>query len=203
MDGQTLLERLRSDHETELSRLSSSKALYALTGGELSADGVRSAVAADAAAAATTFEAWADDEADEAAAARFAAAAETAADHEAVGDDAAGRGYPIYDDLDALEGTPARAGGLLGRSLLASETLGQAVGFFVGDADPQSADEFRGVRRETESVRDDAVALLDEVCDDEDDWDAAATAGGAVVEAAYDFYVETLESMGVKPKNVC
>jgi hypothetical protein len=207
MDGETLLARLRSEHETELSRLGSSKALYALTGGEMDAAAVRAAVAGDAARAADVLDGWAADEPHGGAADLFEAAGGTAADHASLApadaDPADATPYPIYDDPAALEGTPARVGWLLARSLLVGETVAQAVGFFVGDADPQGADEFRGVRRAVESVRDDAAALLDEVCEDEADWTDAEAAGDAVLAAAYEFYVETLESMGIKPKNVC
>jgi len=206
MDGETLLARLRSDNETELSRLGSSKALYALTGGEMDATSVRAAVAADAARAADVLDDWAAAEPHGAAAELFEAAAATAGDHASLTADADGptaNPYPIYDDLAALDDTPARVGGLLARSLLVGETVAQVVGFFVGDADPQGADEFRTVRSEVESMRDDAAALLDDVCDDEADWVAAEDAGEAVLEGAYGFYVETLESMGIKPKNVC
>jgi hypothetical protein len=207
MDGETLRARLRSDNETELSRLGSSKALYALTGGEMDATSVRAAVAADAARAADVLDDWAGDEPDGAAAELFEAAAATAGDHASLpaadADATDATPYPIYDDLAALDDTPARVGGLLARSLLVGETVAQVVGFFVGDADPQGADEFRTVRSEVESVRDDAAALLDDVCDDEADWVAAEDAGETVLEGAYGFYVETLESMGIKPKNVC
>jgi hypothetical protein len=215
MDGATLLDRLRADYESELSRLASSKALYALTGGEMDAASVRAAVAADAAAAAGTFEGWTADAADDGPVADlFARAAAAAAAHRetvAAAADAADAAdadrdvepYPIYDDLATATDAPARLGGLLARSLLAGETVAQAVGFFVGDANPTAADEFRGVRREVESLRDDAVATLDDVCADADDWSAAEAAGREAVETAYGAYVDRLESMGIKPKNVC
>jgi len=77
------------------------------------------------------------------------------------------------------------------------------VGFFVGDADPSTAGTFRDLRDDADADRDRIVAALDDRCDSEDDWDRATDAATAVVEATYDDYVETLESMGVKPKNVC
>jgi hypothetical protein len=81
--------------------------------------------------------------------------------------------------------------------------VGQAVGFFVGDADPTTADRFRSVRSDLADARDDVAAALEAVCETDDDWDRARSAATAVVEAAYDDYVATLESMGVEPKNVC
>ncbi|NNC25007.1 transcription antitermination protein, partial [Salinisphaera sp. USBA-960] len=52
-------------------------------------------------------------------------------------------------------------------------------------------------------LNDQLDALDDAVSDLVEDDAVAREAADAVVEAAYDEYVETLESMGVKPKNVC
>jgi hypothetical protein len=109
----------------------------------------------------------------------------------------------LYDRLAFEDDTPGRLGGLLGRYLVVAEYAGQMVGFFVGDADPKAAAEFRELRTAVEDERDRVVETLDDVCESDDDWDAAGDATAAVVEAAYDDYVDTLESMGVKPKNVC
>jgi hypothetical protein len=86
---------------------------------------------------------------------------------------------------------------------VAGARLDQTVGFFVGDADPQSAQAMRDLRADVDTEREDAVALLDAVCADADDWAHATEAASGVVGAAYDDYVERLEAMGVKPKNVC
>ncbi|MFB6109178.1 MAG: transcription antitermination protein [Haloplanus sp.] len=201
MTGQELLDAVRAEKETELSRLGSSKALYAVTGGEMETDAVTAAFAGDARRAADVFETWAAD-ADGAAADAFAAAAETAAGHADVDADADPVDTAVYDYLDGLAGDVERAAGLLGRSLVVGKTVEQMVGFFVGDADPRTADTFRGLRGDVETDRDRAVDLLDELCGD-DDWDDAEAVVVGVVDAAYDDYVETLESMGVKPKNVC
>ena len=208
MDGDTFLSDLRDDHETALSRLGSSKSLYALTGGEMAATAVRAAAAAEADAAATGFEAWSADEASGDAAALFGAVAEDARDHRKAiapdgfdADDA--REFPEYGVLADLQSTPVRAGGLLARCLLGDTRAGQMVGFFVGNADPTAADDFRSVRNDVSERLDDAADLLDAVCETDEEWDEAREAADAVVEAAYDDYVETLEGMGVKPKNVC
>jgi hypothetical protein len=206
MDGQEFTDAVRDDHETALSRLGSSKWVYALTGGEMDGDAVAAAWAAEAGAASETFAGWADDESDGAAADVFADVARTAADH---GDDAdsaddAGDPHrPMYGALAGLETTVERTGGLLAWALVAEQTLAQFVGFFVGDADPSSANTFRDRRSDLQDERERAEALLDDVCDDDADWEAARAAADQVVDAAYDDYVETLESMGIKPKNVC
>ncbi|WP_299334744.1 transcription antitermination protein [Haloplanus sp.] len=203
MDGTTLVETLTDDLETELSRLGSSKWLYALTDGEMTGDAVRSAAATDAAAAAERFEAWAAN--DNAATATFDALTATATDRaETVDADPAGtpdaeRTYAALAEFDDAVG---RLGGALGHSLVLDRTVGQMVGFFVGDADPSTAGTFRDLRDELNADRDRILDGLDETCDG-DDWDRAAAAARTVVDAAYDDYVNILESMGIKPKNVC
>ncbi|WP_338742591.1 transcription antitermination protein [Haloplanus salilacus] len=202
MDGTTLVDRLTDDLETELSRLGSSKWLYALTAGEMNGDAVLSAAATDAAAAAERFEAWADDGDD---AVLFETLATTAADRaetvaaDSDDDPAAERTYAA---LAGFDDPVERLGGALGHSLVLDRTVGQMVGFFVGDADPSTAGTFRDLRDGIDADRDRIVDALDENCDG-DDWDRAETAARTVIDAAYDDYVEILESMGIKPKNVC
>ncbi|WP_435065266.1 transcription antitermination protein [Halobaculum sp. EA56] len=209
MDADAFSDGFRDDNETALSRLGSSKSLYALTGGEMDADAVRAAVAAEFALAGRTFESWSAGEANGDAAALFGDVAEDARGHRDVADadvdpDADDvHDYPEYDVLADLDDTVARAGGLYGRLVLAHTRTEQTVGFFVGDADPASSNEFRGIRDDLDGRLADALDLLSTVCDGDDDWAAARDAADAVVEAAYDDYVATLEGMGVKPKNVC
>ncbi|MFB6101693.1 MAG: transcription antitermination protein [Haloplanus sp.] len=206
MDGTTLVDTLTDDLETELSRLGSSKWLYALTDGEMSGDTVRAAAVADAVAVADRYEAWAGDSDDADAAALFAALATEAEDRLATIDadaDAAATERETHAALADLDDTVERVGGALGHSLVLDRTAGQMVGFFVGDADPTTANTFRDVRDGIDDARDRIVDTLDEICASDDDWSRARTAAEEVIEAAYDDYVETLESMGVKPKNVC
>ncbi|MFB6168437.1 MAG: transcription antitermination protein [Haloferacaceae archaeon] len=204
-DGESLLAAVREAEETPLSRLGSSKALYAVTGGEMTSAAVRAATADDAAAAAALFDGWAGETTGPAADtfADAAARAERHRDRVAPDDHEPSADLPLYDHLATLDGDAARAAGLLGRALVVGERLEQTVGFFVGDADPQGADELRDLRADLEAERADAVALLDAVCADADDWTLARETAVGVVEAAYDDYVERLEAMGVKPKNVC
>jgi hypothetical protein len=205
MNGSDLAAELRDDHETAFSRLGSSKAMYALTGGEMDGESVRAAAAEDALALAETLDPWVDDAGSAAAADLFADLAEASREHAAdVADDPELEGKPrLYDALAAQESTPARLGGLLGRYLVAGEHAGQMVGFFVGDADPMAADDFRGLRSALEDERERVVDALEDGCASESDWETARDAADAVIEAAYEDYVETLESMGIKPKNVC
>jgi hypothetical protein len=201
MTGDTLLADVEDEYETELSRLGSSKAVYALTGGEMETEAVLAALADRAATAAETFGRWTDDAEFGAA---FREAAETATAHADAIADAAEDAEPTDDPrpmdeaLRGLDGSAARLGGLLAWTVVADRTLSQAVGFFVGNADPNSADRFRGHRSDVDAVRDRAVGLADGT-DEAEVRDAAS----AVVEAAYGGYVETLEGLGVKVKPVC
>jgi hypothetical protein len=105
--------------------------------------------------------------------------------------------------LRGLDATVERAGGLLGRLLATEKSKEQLTGFFVGQADPQTAQLFRDLKGDLDGQRDRALALLDSVCDSDEDWDAANAAADAAIQAAYDEYTEQLEAMGVNPKPVC
>jgi hypothetical protein len=205
MNGDDFQSTLRDDHETAFSRLGSSKAMYALTGGEMDGDRIREAAAADALALAATLDEWSATTTQDSVVSLFADLADAARDRAADVDDdpALGDEPRLYETLVPFESTPARLGGLLGRYLVALEHAGQMVGFFVGDADPMAADDFRDLRSALERERERVVDALDDVCETGDDWDAARDAADAVIETAYDDYVETLESLGIKPKNVC
>lgn len=221
MDGQSFLDDLRSDHETALSRLGSSKSVYALTGGEMDGDVLQSELTSELRAIAETTRTWADGAGTTEAADLFGDVAAFATDHAEGMESAAGEakggsgaateGTEAADrDRSALAGSladpeddVARAGALAGGLLVLGKLSEQLVGFFVGDADPRTADEFRDFRSEVESLRDEAATSLETLCTDDDDREAARNAADATIEAAYDWYVETLEAMGVKPKNVC
>ncbi|WP_129114135.1 transcription antitermination protein [Halegenticoccus tardaugens] len=206
MDGPTFVETLRADNETALSRLGSSKSLYALTGGEMDAPSVRAAARDEAESAYVIFEEWAETESRDEAAALFAAVAETEERHrdeiESEGGDP-DTDRPMYETLAGFDDAVERVAGLLARSVVAKETAAQMVGFFVGSAKTSSADTFRGIRGDFDDQTGEAARALDEICERDEDWERAESAANAVVQAAYDDYVETLESMGVKPKNVC
>jgi len=201
MTADDLIDAVRDDQQTELSRIGSSKTLYADTRGEMEPDAIHAAAAAREAATRDTFEAWAE-EGDGAVADLFADAAAKAADR--LGDaDPADREYALYDTLAGLDSPVERLGGLVGWTLVDKKIKEQLTGFFTGQADPQTASTFRSAGGDVEELREDAADLLEATCDGEADWDEAEAAATAVVEAAYDDYVETLEDLGVNPKNVC
>lgn len=201
MTADDLIDAVRDDQQTELSRIGSSKTLYADTRGEMEPDNIQAAAAAREAAASDVFDAWAADS-DGAAADRFADAAAEAADRR--GDTGpADREFTMYETLAALDSPVERLGGLVGWTLVDKKIKEQITGFFTGQADPQTASTFRSAGSEVEALREDAAEMLEETCEDDADWDAAEAAAISVVEAAYDDYVETLEDLGVNPKNVC
>ncbi len=198
MDQTEFADAVRDDNETALSRLGSSKSLYALTDGEMEEDVVLARAADHSYHAAETFDDWADG--NEA----FATAVETERDHYdvlagKVGGHEPGDPSGVYDALADLEGTAARLGGLVGWAVVLRKTTGQLTGYFTGQADPQTSQVFREFGDDLEAVEDAALDALAEV----GDWDAAREAADLVVETAYDEYFETLEALGVNPKPVC
>ena len=201
MNADDLIDAVRDDQQTELSRLGSSKTLYADTRGEMEPDAIHAAAAAREAAAADTFEAWADD-ADAVAAELFVDAASEASDR--LGDtEPADRAFHMHEALADLETTVGRLGGLVGWTLVDKKVKEQLTGFFTGQADPQTASTYRSAGSEVEALREDAAESLEETCEGDEEWDAAEGAAIDVIAAAYDDYVETLEELGVNPKDVC
>ncbi|MFC7076551.1 rubrerythrin family protein [Haloarcula halophila] len=203
MNAEDLIDAVRDDKQTELSRLGSSKMLYADTRGEMEPETVTAAAAAREQAAQETFDAWSADSDDDAAA-LFAEAAGDAADRLADIDVApADRSFAVDAVLAGLDGTVERLGGLLGWTLVDQKVKEQLTGFFTGQADPQTASTYRSAGKDVAALRTEAGDLLETRCADEDDWGAAETAAADVVEAAYEEYFETLEELGVNPKPVC
>ena len=212
MTSDELVDDVRTENKTALSRLGSSKSLYAETGGDIEAETVLRAAAVAEDAARETFELWADDEANEEAAALFGDLAEQEADHyETVAgklDDTSGAADvdelpAIQSTLRGFESTVERVGGLVGRCLVAKKSKEQYTGYFVGDADPRTASVFRDLGDDVDAQIDRAADLIESVCESDDDREAAAAAASEAIQAAYDEYTESLESMGVNPKPVC
>jgi len=210
MTPDEFVESVRDDNDTALSRLGSSKSLYAATGGELEPEEVLRAAANAEHDAAETFAAWAADEGhDTPAGEAFADAADQEREHYetvlAELDDFEPANDPsaMQASLRGLDDTVARAGGLVGRVLATEKSKEQYTGFFTGQADPMTASTFRGLKDDLSDQLDAAKELLDALCESEADWARAKDAADAAVQAAYDEYTEQLESMGVNPKPVC
>jgi len=208
MDTEDFLEAVREENETALSRLGSSKSLYAATGGEMDADEVFRAAADSEHAAARTFEGWADEEDDSDASELFADIAEVENGHYKrvsgkVDDHEMGDVPALHEYLRGLDDTTARLGGFVGRTLASEKSKEQMTGFFTGQADPKTAQLFRDLKGDLGDQLDDALALLGERCDSDEEWETAKEAAAGAITAAYDEYTESLESMGVNPKPVC
>jgi len=196
MNADDFVDTISSENQTPLSRLGSSKALYAITEGEMEEDVVLSSAATTVHHVAETVGDWDGDV--------FAAAADTAGDqYETItgkldGHEPGERSAAL-ETLAEQDGTAARLGGFVGWTLVAKKTFEQLTGYFVGQADPQTSQTFREMGSDIEDLRSEA---LDALADD-GDWESAEAAASEVVQAAYDEYVETLEGLGVNPKNVC
>jgi len=206
MTPEDFLDTVRDETQTPLSRLGSSKSLYADTAGEMEPDAVIAAAIADERAAAETFETWADDTEGPLGGAFEDAAAlarEHAAKLESETDAEIPEASTLYDSLTQLEGTIERLGGFVGRSLVTKKKADQRTGFFVGQADPQTSRLFRGFADDIDAQIEQAADLLAGQCEDDSDWESAEQAAIESIEVAYEEYVETLEGMGVNPKDVC
>lgn len=203
MTAADLIDAVRDDQQTELSRLGSSKTLYADTRGEMQPDAVRAAAAAREQAAHDSFNVWVEASAGDAAD-LFADAAADAGDRLAdIDAEPADHEFGMHGTLSDSETSVERLGGLVGWTLVEKKVKEQLTGFFTGQADPQTASTFRSAGNDVEALREDAAGLLDDVCEDDADWDAAEAAAIDVISAAYDDYFETLEELGVNPKPVC
>ncbi|MEF8907185.1 MAG: rubrerythrin family protein [Haloarculaceae archaeon] len=195
MDPTDLVDRVRSENNTELSRLGSSKSLYADTEGEMESEAVLTALADTTHHAAEVFEGWGEP---------FADAADRERDHygDIAGELAAhepGDRPALVESFRGLETEVDRLGAAVGYTLVAEGKASQATGFFTGQADPGTASRFREISDGYETLRGELLDALEP----HEDLEGAAAAATAVVGAAYEEYVDRLESMGINPKPVC
>ncbi len=207
-DPDAFVETISEDNQTALSRLGSSKSLYADTGGDIDTEPVLEATADAEYAAWQTFSAWADDESNDEAQAAFETTAEEERGHYETVDEKLDDYEPsevpsLHEYLRDRDETVERVGAFVGRILASQRSKEQVVGYFVGDADPQTASLFREFGEDLDDQLERAKALLEAVCESDDDWDRAEEAAAGAIEAAYDEYVESLEAMGANPKPVC
>ncbi|MFT4880220.1 MAG: hypothetical protein ACI9CA_000961 [Natronomonas sp.] len=195
MDPTDLVDRVRSENRTELSRLGSSKSLYADTEGEMEGEVVLTALADTTHHAAEVFDGWGD---------TFAAAADRERDHYAdiageLDDHEPGDRPALVASFRGHETAVDRLGAAVGYTLVAEGKASQATGFFTGQADPGTASLFRGISDGYGTLRGELLDALEP----HDDPDSAVAAATTVVGAAYEEYVTRLESMGINPKPVC
>lgn len=216
MDSAAFREAVAAAKATELDRLGSNKLLVALTDATLEPAAVLRAAADSEHAAATTFAAWADDESDDRGRELFAWLADRERDHR----------RRVLDSLSALDGAdgaydPADGGtmheylrardnlvervaaGTVGRGLVSDRTHLQIVSFFDNERDQPRADLFRDFRTETKEELERGLALLDDACQSDDDWERARMVAEYVIQIAYDDYADALRGMGIDVKPVC
>jgi len=208
MDANACIQTIRETNETELSRLGSSKSLFADTGGEMESTAVLEAAATAEYHAAVTYDTWAETETGTAAAEAFAAtAAEERSHYEDVSAELEahepGPVPPIQSYLRDREETIERLGAFIGRTLAAEGSKTQITGFFVGNADPQTASLFREMGDDLDAQLARARSCLDEACDDDAAYERAVEAASGALEVAYASYTDELESLGINPKPVC
>jgi hypothetical protein len=208
MTPEEFVDAVRDANGTALSRLGSSKSLYADTEGEMEAEEVLRAAATAEHHAAETYEQWAEEADGDVADAFAETAAEERDPYETVvgelDEHEPGDLSAIQEYLRGLDDDVERLGGFVGRTLAAEKSKEQTTGFFVGEADPQTARLFRGMGDDLDAQLERATDLLESECGDDDDcWARAEEAATGAVQAAYDEYTERLESMGVNPKPVC
>ncbi|UIO99181.1 rubrerythrin family protein [Halobaculum sp. CBA1158] len=226
MDGEAFRERVESAKSTELERLGSNKLLIALTDATLEPEAVLRAVADSEHAAHVTFSQWADDATEaggengadgggDAAAELFGWLADRERDHrERVLDSLSDLGVEhdpadggtMHEYLRAREDPVERiAAGTVGRGLVSDRSHLQIVSLFVNEGDEARADLFRDLRAETEEELERGLALLEDLCGDEDgdDWERARMVAEYVVQVAYDDYADALTGMGIDVKPVC
>lgn len=208
MTPDDVLSTVRDENDTALSRLGSSKSLYAATDGEMETEEVLRAAADAEFAASETFDEWAN-ASDDTARELYADTASDEGDHyERVTERLDGH-VPredvsaMHDYLRDLDDPVERAGGYVGRLLATEKSKEQYVGFFVGQADPQTAQLFRDLKSDLDDQEDRAKTLLDAVCDTEADYQRAIETASETIQRAYDEYTESLEALGVNPKPVC
>ena len=211
MDGVRVLEDVERRKRTQLDRLGGTKWLIAATEANLETERVLEVAAVSEAAAAETFERWAESENDEHARETFESVATLEREHAArvtehldtESNPTAEQGA-IHEHLRGLESTPERIGaGLIGRPLVSSRTTLQLVSFFINAADERRADLFRDLRADTEKLLDEGVTLLDVVCETDEEAERARTAAEEVVAVAYEEFATDLDAMGLDPRSVC
>lgn len=207
MNGHTLVERLRETKQTELDRLGSDKALLAATNADLETETVLGYVAATTAGLQEAFDDWAATSEGEASEVFARAASNTQATHDGIVadlDDVAVDRPAAVTVLDTFADSIEQVGGgLIGQGLVFDRTLLQVINFFINEADERRADQIRDVRTAANGRIEDGAVLLDELCQQERDWDRASATATQVIEAAYEEYVETLDEFGIDPKPVC
>ncbi len=210
MNAKQLRSEVESKTRTQLDRLGAGKLLVALTGGALNRERVLSVAADSEHAAAETFRAWAEEAERESAGEAFEAVRDQERDHyERVvthlpDHDPPDAGGPMHAYLRGLDGAVERVGaGLLGRPLVSIRSHTQVISFLENEADTETADLFRDLRRETDAELERGLAVLDTLCDTSDDWNRARATAAYTVQVACDDYADTIERIDPGSHPIC
>lgn len=202
-------EQIEERNRTALSRLGSSKAVYAETAGEMDAQRVLQAAADAEYHAETTYRTWAAETENPEVASIWETTADEEAEHydrvvaELNSDHDPGPVPAVQVAMREEATTVRRAGAFLGRTLAADRSKSQFTGFFVGQAEPALASLFRELGDDLNGQIERIHGVLVDVCTDEIEWSEAGDAADGAIQAAYEEYTNTLEDMGVDPKPVC
>ncbi|WP_267641379.1 rubrerythrin family protein [Haloarchaeobius amylolyticus] len=207
MDSDDFLETIRNENQTALSRIGSSKSLYAFTGGDMDAETIESVAAGFADVNADLFGAWpneVDEDTDEELTAFYAKVADEEGDwYDDIGAEVSGEDYAFHEQLREFTDPVTRTAGLVGYTLVELKLADQFVGFYVGNADPQTAQTYRDRKAELEARLDSATEHLARICTDDADEALAEETASNIVQSVYEVYTARLEEMGVNPKPVC
>lgn len=211
MDADSFLDTLEQSKATPLSRLASNNLLVALTDAELEVPVVLRVAANSENAARNTFHEWAESETDDEVREAFEHVAAQEDEHyERVVSEMDDTDFDPVDGgvmhtyLRGRDDSVERlAAGLVGRGLVSVRSHTQIVSFFVNEADEKRADLFRDLKRETQEEIDLGLKLLDDACEDDEDWQRAQMVAEYVIQLAYDDYADSLRGMGLDPKPVC
>ncbi|MFA1610893.1 rubrerythrin family protein [Halobellus rubicundus] len=210
MDGETLRGRLETDESASLSLLGSPRFLRAAAGGDPAPEPLLDAAAESEHAARETFRAWVADESDAEARAAFESVVDQEHDHrervaaelDGWAPDDGGAG-PMHAYLRGRDATVQRiAGGMVGRPLVTLRTHGRLIAFFEGrdgDVAARRADLFRDLRAETAAVLDEGLALLDDRCAGDEDWETVRMVAGYTIRVAGDDTADALRSLEIDP----
>lgn len=213
MDESAFRRAVEREASAELAALSGERRVAGLCDGDPTPAGVLTAVAGSEAAAAETFERWAETETDPDARAAFAAVADQERDHwrraretlaavtdadgatdvRAPGGDGRTPGPPgpLHAYLRGLDGaTPRAAAGMVGRALASIASYGPIRAWFADRGDDRPAALAADLREETEDVVDDGLALLGARCSTDEDWKAALGAAAYAIRVVHDDHAD-------------
>ena len=208
-EASSFISTVEETNKTALSRLGSSRSLYAATAGDIDTEPVLIALVEAEHAAVQTFSDWAETESHPIARNLWEDLAAVEEQHLEVAQQLLAASHQpgnepaLHTYLRNLTSPESRVGGLIGRILASQRSKDQLIGYFIGAADPQTTDVIRSFRADLDEQFTDATEAIESICTDDEAWVEAETAATGAIQATYEEYVEQLEALGVNPKPVC